>query len=80
MTNELFEAAPLLTDEEADRRVKASVKFAIAKQESMGIPVPKYDRAKGYIYIVAKDGTIKILRRISDSRRYSERCKNGKKT
>ena len=70
---------PVMTDKEADRRVKAAVKYAIARQEDMGVPVARYDRKKGYIYYTDKDGNIKIVRKIADRRRYSERCKNGKK-
>lgn len=72
---------PVLTDEEADRRVKAAVKFAIDKQEAIGVPVPRYDRKNGYIYIVDKiSGKRTVLRKISDRRRFSERRRDGKKT
>ena len=51
-----------LTDEEVVKRVREGVRFAIMKQEAMGIEVVRYDPENSCLYIKNPDGTRKIVK------------------
>ncbi len=62
-----------IADTQVVERANSAVKLAIAKKQSMGIPVVVYDRETGHICHLHKDGTKVFVSERKNRGRYSER-------